>query len=47
MTDYHFLRDHCDHLEVKAHLILDDVRDGLNHSAQMVAWALRILGERA
>jgi hypothetical protein len=38
---------YSDQLKRRARLILDDVREGVNHSLQAVNWALRILGEPA
>ncbi len=32
-------------LKLRAHAILDEVRAGITHSPQAVAWALAILGE--
>lgn len=29
----------------RAHAVLDDVRDGINHPASLIRWALLTLGE--
>ncbi len=35
---------HCP-VKTRAHRLLDEVRAGITHSPQAVAWALAILGE--
>lgn len=43
----HQLRDSCTRRKLAAHAILDGVRAGLDHPSAVVAWALRVLGEKA
>ncbi len=31
--------------KLRAHAVLDDIRDGIAHPASLVRWALRTLGE--
>lgn len=39
------LREHCTAKQLRAHAILDAVRDGIFHSPADIRWALRVLGE--
>lgn len=39
------LREHCTAKQLRAHAILDAVRDGILHSLDDIRWALRVLGE--
>lgn len=41
------MNQHSAHLLARARRILDDVRDGIAHSVDVVNWALRISGELA
>lgn len=39
------LRDNCTPLELRAHALLDSVREGLYVDAKDVRWALLVLGD--
>ena len=39
------LRDTYSEIKRRAAMVLDDVRAGIHHPPEAVAWALRILGE--
>jgi hypothetical protein len=39
------LREHCNHEELEAHRILDQVQAGLDAPNSAIAWALFVLGD--
>jgi hypothetical protein len=47
MNERHLIACHFTRNSVKlrAHMILDDVRAGIEHSMEAIVWALRTLGE--
>jgi len=47
MNERVLIASHFTHNPVKlrAHMILDDVRAGIDHSLASIVWALRALGE--
>jgi hypothetical protein len=47
MNEHTLIASHFTHnrMKLRAHMILDDVRAGIDHSLAAIRWALRTLGE--